>query len=55
MPRVENNAAGKSYPDGKSELPQAAAKSVIAERCRNEVHIAEDSKSWTCGATCGTG
>ena len=28
---------------------------TIMEKCRNEVHIAEGSPSWTCGAKCGKG
>ena len=32
----------------------AAANAYLAEQCRNEVHITENSTSWTCGARCGT-
>ena len=50
----ETNAAENGHHDGMSDSPEAAAdRTAIMERCRNEVHIAEDSTPSTCGAMCG--
>lgn len=35
--------------------PSRLADPKIKEKCRNEVHIADGSTSWTCGAKCGIG